>query len=195
MADSRCLPVNVGTHGDYEWLTTEHSFDDLLRLCPEIVLGKYIAISSFDSGCYFPSDEEKAAGWEKPNDIAYSPKVQDALALPRDGWDEWYVFENRVDLGDMSNRHKNPFEIGVVEGHVYPFVNSDGYGIHDPRNKAVADLFWEQFDWIYPESYISDGASYLTVVTANKELFASVFQTLSELRVDVDGESESQIPV
>jgi hypothetical protein len=42
-------------------LVTDLQFD-LLQLCPEVVLGKYIAITSFDSGPLAPTDEE-TGGW------------------------------------------------------------------------------------------------------------------------------------
>jgi hypothetical protein len=43
----------VGSQGSYQWLVTEEDFD-LLQLCPEIVLGKYVAITSIDSGELIP---------------------------------------------------------------------------------------------------------------------------------------------
>src|ERR1039458_10364556 len=84
-------PLATGSHGAYKWLTTRHELDDILRLCPAVVLGKYLAITSIDSGHLSPSTEEKLAGWESRLGIAYSPLVQSVETLPRDGWDEWYV--------------------------------------------------------------------------------------------------------
>src|ERR1700756_4414745 len=80
MAES--FEVTVGVHDEYEWLASEHCLDDLLKLCPEIVLGKYIAVTSVDSGHYFPTREELAAGWENRGGIAYSPIVEKVEALP-----------------------------------------------------------------------------------------------------------------
>ena len=55
--------MNAGSHGAYQWLTTTgHDFDSLLTLCPAPVLGKYVAVTSFDSGSLSLNDEEKAAG-------------------------------------------------------------------------------------------------------------------------------------
>lgn len=61
--------LTVGSQGLYEWLVTDQQFD-LLQLCPEVVLGKYIAITSIDSGPLAPTDEETAAGWEIRGKIA-----------------------------------------------------------------------------------------------------------------------------
>src|ERR1017187_2295846 len=79
-------PLATGSHGAYKWLTTRHELDDILRLCPAVVLGKYLAITSIDSGHLSPSTEEKLAGWESRLGIAYSPLVQSVETLPRDGW-------------------------------------------------------------------------------------------------------------
>jgi hypothetical protein len=51
--------LTFGSHGLYEWLTTDDQRLDLLGICPEIVLGKYIAITSIDSGTFLPTDERR----------------------------------------------------------------------------------------------------------------------------------------
>jgi hypothetical protein len=104
MLDSQQPAVNAVAHGEYEWLTTtSHDFDSFLTLCPTAVLGKYVAVTSFDSGSLSLSDEEKAAGWESRRGIAYSPLIQSAGTLPeRGGFDEWYVFGTPVDLGEKD---------------------------------------------------------------------------------------------
>jgi hypothetical protein len=79
--------LRFGSQGLYEWLAIDHPQLDLLQICPEIVLGKYVAITSIDSGVLIPNETEKAAGWESRGNIAYSPKVQAVENLPRAGWD------------------------------------------------------------------------------------------------------------
>lgn len=37
---------------------------------------------------FVPTEQETAAGWQSHGKIAYSPKIQHADELPRDGWDE-----------------------------------------------------------------------------------------------------------
>ncbi len=85
--------LTVGSQGLYEWLVTDQQFD-LLQICPEVALGKYIAIRSIDSGPLVLTGKEKAAGWESRGQIAYSPKVESVESLPRAGYDEWYIFGN-----------------------------------------------------------------------------------------------------
>lgn len=86
----------VGSHGSYKWLVTDED-SDLLELCPEIVLGKYVAVTSIDSGPLVPTDREMIAGWRSRAKIAYSPKIENAEQLPREGWDEWYIFHTPTD--------------------------------------------------------------------------------------------------
>jgi hypothetical protein len=148
MPDPQSLPLTVGVRGAYEWLASEHRLDDLLRLCPQIVLGKYIAVTSVDSGSFFPTAEELAKGWERRNGIAYIPKVEKVEILPREGWDEWYAFEDRVDLGGMAAPDSNPFEAPLGPGAVYAFVNYNSLAPDLPKLQGIAPYFWKQFDWV-----------------------------------------------
>jgi hypothetical protein len=163
--------LTVGSQGLYEWLVTDQQFD-LLKVCPEVVLGKYVAITSIDSGVLVPTEEEMTAGWESRLKIAYSPKIQNVKGLPRAGWDEWYIFNTPTDLG-TSHLAENIFEVPHDHGHVSVLVNY--YFALDPpeRSKDFATLFWAQLARIRPESYVADN-DYLTFVSTNKTLFASV---------------------
>jgi hypothetical protein len=170
--------LTVGSQGLYEWLVTDRQFD-LLQICPEVVLGKYIAVTSIDSGPLVPTDEETAAGWESRGKIAYSPKIQTIQDLPRAGWDEWYIFDNPTDLG-TSHLRENVFEMPQEQGHVSVFVNYC-FALHQPEMRDLATLFWEQLARIRPESYVADN-DYLTLVCGNKALFASVRDAVKTLR-------------
>jgi hypothetical protein len=56
-------PGIVGTQGEYQWLSmVDCDISTLLRLCPAAVLGKYLAITSIDSGTLHLTDREKADG-------------------------------------------------------------------------------------------------------------------------------------
>jgi len=151
----------------------------VLQICPEVVFGKYVAITSFDSSELVPTENEKASGWESRGRIAYSPKVQDIKSLPRDAYDEWYVFADPVDLG-ISHLAENVFEVPQEQGHVSVFVNYGGFALDRPDLKDLATLFWQQIEWVRPQSYIADG-DYLNFVSMNKTLFASVRDALKVL--------------
>jgi|SRR5450631_632665 hypothetical protein len=171
--------LTIGSQGRYEWLVTDQEVD-LLQICPEIVLGKYVAITSIDSGPLVPNEKEKAAGWENRSQIAYSPKVEEVKSVPRERYDEWYVFVDPVDLG-TSHLQENVFEVPQGQGHVSVFVNYGGFALDRVEMKDLASLFWEQLEWIRAESYIADGG-FLNFVTSNRALFAIVRDNLKELR-------------
>jgi len=162
----------VGSQDRYEWLVTDEDFD-LLELCPEIVLGKYVAVTSIDSGQLTPTDKEKAAGWQSRANIAYSPKIENGEEVPREGWDEWYIFNTPTDLG-ISRLAENIFEVPQESGHLSVFVNY-GFALHPPERALtlLTRMFWEQITRVQPESYVADN-DYLTFVSKNRALFASV---------------------
>ncbi len=181
MAAKPSSPLTTGTHGAYRWLiTSEHDLDDLLTLCPTVVLGRYLAVTSFDSGALTLDDAEKLAGWEARGDIAYSASVPSVEKLPaRGGYDEWYVFGARVDLGRLGKG--DVFEAPLLPGQVEVFVNfSDGFDLRRIDADDLADLFWRQLEWIRPESYIADGGSFMTFVTRDESLFAAVQRALCQ---------------
>ncbi len=172
--------INTGSHGAYEWLVSNRSLDDLLRVCPEIVVAKYVAVTSCDSGPLTLNEVERAVGWVSRNGIAYSPRVLSAQAMPREQFDEWYVFENPIDLGRLVLASASVFETPLRADEVHAFVNFGGFALHSPKMEDIVELFWRQFDRIHPKSYIAEG-DYLTVVSADRRLLASVRQSFGSL--------------
>jgi hypothetical protein len=67
--------LRVGSEGLYEWLVTDEEFD-LLHVCPEIVLGKYVAITSIDSSSLVPSEKETASGGRVARKLRTAPKFR-----------------------------------------------------------------------------------------------------------------------
>jgi len=130
------------------------------------------------SGQLMPTDKETAAGWHSHEKIAYSPKIQHAEELPREGWDEWYIFNNPTELG-TSHLQENIFEVPRGRGHLSVFVNYC-FALHQPEMESIASLFWQQMDWVRPESYVADN-DYLNFVSMNKALFASVHDAVKAL--------------
>ena len=170
--------VHLGSHGGYDWLASEHTLDDLLGLCPEIVIGKYLAVTSFDSGPLSLSNQEKASGWESRKGIAYSPNIVGIDGrLPHDLYDEWYVFETQTDLGELADPAINIFEQPIQSRRVHAFVNFGGFAFHRPEVEGLTSLFWEQLDLLRPESYIADG-DYLNIASANKQVVETMREAL-----------------
>lgn len=160
----------VGSEGHYKWLVYDED-SDLLELCPEIVLGKYVAVTSVDSGQFVPTDKEMAAGWQSRAKIAYSPKIENPEDLPLEGWDEWYIFNTPKDLG-TSHLEENIFEVPQEHGHLSVFVNY-GFALYPSGRAGLADLFWPQMRRICPESFVANN-DYFTLVTMNEALCAGI---------------------
>ena len=172
MARNEKIKVETGSQGPYLWLTaSDESIDSLLEVCPQVVLNKYVAITSLDSGSVRLNEEEKRLGWESRNGIAYSPRIQSIEKLPHEWYDEWYVFTSPSDLGKLWQG--NVFEAPLQRGNVAAFVNFGGFSLHDTVMKDLADLFWKQLDSIHPESVILDG-DFFNFVSCDQESFEAV---------------------
>jgi hypothetical protein len=168
--------METGSRGGYFWLTSaDHDLDYLLMSCPQIVLGRYLAVTSFDSGSLVPNEDEIIAGWGSRGGIAYSPKIESIEKLPHDLYDEWYLFEFPRELGNLFQG--NVFETSIQAGQVAAFFNFGGFSLHSPEMKDLADLFWLQLELIQPESFIADGGL-LNFVTCDEQLFAAVCAAL-----------------
>jgi len=173
------ISVRMGTQRGFHWLTsTNHTLHDFLHLCPYAVIGKYLAITSLDSGPLRVNEELRSVGWESRNGIGYSVQVRSVEKLPHEKFDEWYVFESPADLGQVS--YGNVFEPSQLS-EVNVFVNYCGFVLdsEDASMRPLIDLFWKQLESINPESYLGDGSDCLNFASRNQELFAAVCRVLA----------------
>lgn len=169
----------MGQQGDYHWIeeTPALCLADLIEHCPHVMLGRYLAAATFDSGSLGLNDEERRAGWTENDGVAYSPRLTALSELVCEQYDEWYLFSRPKLLGTFER-----------------FVNWHSFSLRDPesllheadptwdrmgRQKAVNWLrelqqhFWAQIERIAPESYIADGDN-LIFVTAEPQVYATV---------------------
>jgi len=179
----------TGSHGSYRWsVTREDDLATLLESCPQSLAGKYVAVTSLDSGPMILTEEEKGLGWHSRNEIAYSPQI----SLSEDGrlkgmsagqcagYDEWYVFDSPHDLGALCDG--NVFESDLPAGKIWTFVSYDaGFALHNPEMSDLTGLFWKQLEWIQPESFIADSAAFLTFVSRNEPIFVAACNALKGL--------------
>ena len=182
--------VITGTRGVYRWLTTTEDYmGTVVRSCPDVLVGRYLAVTSRDSGVPTLTEEQRAAGWSLRGGIASSPRLDSVneLQFQRDtldgpGYDEWYVFDAPSDLGEVITG--NPFEEPLKPGGLMAFVNWPAFVLHDPNpaEQVIVEMFWEQIGWVQPDSYIADGRDCLTFVSRNANLFESVRERLSAER-------------
>ena len=136
-----------------------------------------MAVTSFDSGAYTLTGREKAAGWKSRGGIAYSSKIKNVEAVLHDQFDEWYVFENQIELGQLFPGEANPLEMAPKLGEVCVLVNYQGFALDAPETDALTKVFWKQMDWIRPLAYIAEGTC-LNYATLDKHLFATVYKAL-----------------
>lgn len=177
-------PIRLGCQDGYDWLEAMCSLSDLLSVCPEIVVGKYVAVTAFDSGPLVPTKEESANGWHSQFGIAYSPRVADPGDIPHDNcYDEWYVFNEPTVIGRIAEQQANIFERWQTDDTLFQFVNFH-LGLNVEEQKALAGLFWMQIRRIQPEVYVADCQDFVTFVSKNKELFAAARTGLAGLSSD-----------
>lgn len=170
--------LQTGSTNGYQWLVSTDRQLDVLECCPDVVLGKYVAITSFDSGALRLTEGQRSGGWVSRGEIAYSPVIQHANMVPQTYFSELYVFGAPTDLGALADPSRSIFESGMQQGQVHAFVNFD-FGFHDPEYADLAHMFWRQLGWVKAESYLSEN-DYLIFVTINPKLFAQVYEALRQ---------------
>lgn len=172
--------LETGSTNGYQWVVSSDRRPDILECCPPVVQGKYVAITSFDSGPLELTEAQETAGWVSRNGIAYSPEINDFRIVPQTYFSELYVFDAPQELGAIADPNKNIFEFGMKPGLVCAFVNFD-FGFHDPGDADLSRMFWQQLGWMKAESYLAEN-DYLIFATANPELFMRVYKALQRLR-------------
>lgn len=113
----------------------------LLDRFPSLVVGRYIAVVSFDSGPLFLSAKEEKKGWRRHGDVAFSPRITAPGELPSDCFDEWLVFEEPVAFDEAE-----------------AFVNTVGFTPMDFDWEERRELFWAQLSRLKPLSVVADGS-------------------------------------
>ena len=147
--------IPSGEHHDYSWVEWDERgafLRDLLQAFPQLVVGKYLVNTSFDSGPLPLTESETRSGWTKDNGLTLSPVINSVKLIPFDQYDEWYVFE--------SPQRFSGYEV---------FVNYGGFSLHHELYADVAVRFWDQLSVIQPETYLSEGDN-LICVTRDKIL-------------------------
>ena len=81
----------------------------------------------------------------------------DVASIPYDQYDEWYIF---ITPTTFEN-----YEV---------FVNYGGFSLHDSEFEEMQERFWQQLEYIAPESFLAEGDN-LIYVTKDFSLFKQIF--------------------
>ena len=169
------MDMFAGSRNGYEWLSLHTSrclMRSLLRAVPAVVLGRRVAVTSFDSGPLTPGEEEKAAGWFREGEVLWTSPITDSAALPCGEYDEWYVFADYVRLPPIEV-FVNFSDLSLRE--LQPLL--DANPTWDRRMFASAlerqERFWAQISTLKPRSYFCENEA-LSFATADRQTFSAV---------------------
>ena len=144
-----------------EWSDgTDGDLKNLVLSCPELVLGRRVAIASCDSGPYRPTNEELAAGWSSTGGLAVSPIVKGVSQLPMPGYDEWYVYDTPIRFEPHAN-----------------FVNRLGFSALNIDDEYT-DAFWRQVVKLASLHVLGSGTPGLFLATRDHALFETALHAV-----------------
>ena len=86
-----------------DWRDTPNLFiTDIWNRFPELVVGRYLVNTSFDSGSLTLSDSKRQDGWRMVGGLAHSPQIRSTDQIPHDQFDEWLVFDEPVQVEEFE---------------------------------------------------------------------------------------------
>ena len=128
--------------------------DTLLERVPEIVHGRHLVNTSFDSGRLCPSEDEQQQGWRSVGAFTYSPRVTDVGSIPHYCFEEWLVFDSPTELSSWE-----------------PVINYYGFTLTEPPADFLPAKLWSQLEVVRPDSYLGLGDRWLIFVTRSRSLY------------------------
>src|SRR5581483_5918182 len=100
----RWMPLFGEAYDEYQWLSSDLEIDIFWSQCSKVVLGRYLVVTADDSGRHVPSERERQMGWTTDDDIALSPRLDNADSLPSAGFTELYCFDTATGAAQMPTR-------------------------------------------------------------------------------------------
>jgi len=181
------LTLNTGENGEWTWFESpDNTLATIIEQCSNALIGRYIAVTAFDSGELTPTVEERAAGWTKKGTVALSPKTTRANvnALPYDNYDEWFVLTLPrtfdYDHGFVSYGEFSLVPAEQLRRDADPSWDKPSLDAAIERRDGLQKRFWATLNRIRPETFIADGDSPMTVVTRNPDVAAKFAATFSQ---------------
>jgi len=160
------LNVLTGERGRYRWMTiyTQYSLLGLLlKGVPDIVKGKCVAITSFDGGPLTPNEEERERGWHCVGDVFWTTPVDNPFLIPYEDYDEWYIFDNEINLGEVTNFVNygafvlDNYETIAERLKENPTWDRKLVQKEIEGKKTLQDKFWRQIEKYNPVSFVAEG--------------------------------------
>ena len=152
--------MRIGQRLGYWIIEWAGNFDptlwDFLPHFPELVMGNRIAITSFDSGPFTPTQTDCAKGWCTQEGVAISPVIDNVEHLPAVGFDEWYVFSGHLSHIPLRS-----------------FVNRWGFAPLNDEDEGF-EAFWEQVERCQPLHVIGAGTPSMFLVTKDRMIFERI---------------------
>jgi hypothetical protein len=112
---------------------------ELWRQFPDLVVGRYLVNTSYDSGFLTLSDSERQDGWRMVGRLAHSPQIRSPHEIPHDQYDEWLVFDQPVQVEEF-----------------HTMVNYCGFTPVDFDWEEKRERFWEQVIRLRPLHVIAE---------------------------------------
>lgn len=165
--------MNFGANGAFHWLSSDcHNLRHLFALSPELFLGRYLAVTSNDSGVPRLTQERQNLGWRFESGMLYSPILASPdflISIPSQiegaegpAFEEYYLFDSPPpDLQPLEVFVNYYITLGIAPAH--------------PKEPD----FRKQISRIQPLCYLADGADELIVVSKSQALIASLGQKLA----------------
>jgi hypothetical protein len=162
-----------GSHGSFRWVESPlHKTQDVLQVCPEVVLGKHLVITAFDAGRITAVEQESLRTWRVEGSALYVPPPVDLLEVPYDAFSEWFIFE------DVPGKQRLESFMGSSWFTLGPCLSGNADRATQWEIKRTQRAFWQVLESANPQSYLACG-NRLIFVTRNDPYFTAVLRRMS----------------
>ncbi|TGD58167.1 hypothetical protein [Flavobacterium humi] len=146
--------LKTGHTNNYFWIETSSNYktiNEFLSGFSKFILHKNLAIVSFDSDSFIPTEGEKKRGWRYKNEIAYFDNINaKELEGPIfDIYDQWFLFDYPTEINEI------PIFVNYlgfsIDGNT---INNNPFAIHD------LNCFWETIARVKPSCFLLCGDNF-----------------------------------
>lgn len=161
-----------GFQGEYRWLeSVSHGVEDVLRVCPDVAMGKSWAVTAFDQEKLKAVADENLLSWQVSGSALLIPPIEDIAQVPSDIFHEWYTFTGTVPQRKFHTFVRHAwFTLGPAAANRFQARNVWDF-------KRMQRLFWQEMEAAAPESYIASRER-LIFATRNPSYFSVVLREL-----------------